>query len=125
MHVSHSQVEIKKMSSDTWIYLNDLGKEKLGHIFPDDGIPAKWILAETATLEDKNDKRKFFRIDINHLSDKQFEQCVDFIMEKNIERGLYLVKRHIVEDEIRQFGYIPIQSKYISGSGTTCVEMFL
>lgn len=113
------------MSFETWIYLNDLGKETLGHIFPSGNIPAKWILSETATLEDKQGEREVYRIDIDHLSDKQFEQCVDFIMKKNSERGLHTVKRSIVEEDIRRLGFVPIQSKYISGSGTTRVEMFL
>lgn len=113
------------MSFDTWIYLNDLGKEMLGHIFQHDSIPAKWILSETATLEDKQGKREVFRIDIDHLSEKQFNQCVDFIMKKNRERGLHTIERSVVEEEIKRLGFIPIQSKYISGSGTTRVEMFL
>lgn len=113
------------MSFDTCIYLNDLGKETLGHIFTNAVIPVKWIFAETATLEDKKGKREIYRIDINYLSDDQFEKCIDFIMLKNEGRGLGNVRRHIVEEEVRSRGFIPIQGKYVSFVGTKRVEIFL
>ena len=110
---------------DTWINLSDLGKKELGHIFPNGTLPSKWILPENATLEGQTSIVEVYRVDIKMLSNDQFEKIIDYIMSKNKERGLIDVDRNVVVDDIKKLGFIPIQAKYVSGSGTTRTEMFL
>lgn len=113
------------MSCDTWVNLSDEGKKELGHIFPEGKIPSKSILSEKATLEGQQGTKTVYRIDISELTNEQFEKCIDFIMSKNRERGIKNVPKSQIKRELKELGFIPLQSKYVCGGGTTNVAMFL
>lgn len=96
------------------LFLSEEGIKELNHIFPKGVIPAKSISSHEATLEGKEGIKEVYKIDISHLTDEQFEQCLEYIMLKNKERGLGDVDKVVVADDIKKMGFIPIQSKFVS-----------
>lgn len=105
--------------------LNDLGKKEIGYIFPDGLVPVLSIIPGTATLENKPGSRTIYKIDIRVLSDKQFMECIHFIIKKNKEHGLDVFPKSVVIENIRSLGFIPIQKRYFSGAGTNNMRCYL
>lgn len=102
-----------------WGVLNELGREQFGHIFPDGIVPLKILISENATLEGKSGVHRIYKVDIDLLTDEQYKQCIKFISER---AG---VPFDDVKSDFEKDGFIPMTSKYISGSGTNQLHMFL
>lgn len=102
-----------------WGILNELGREQFGHIFPDGIVPLKILISENATLEGQEGVHRVYRVDIDLLTDKQYNQCIKFISER---AG---VSFDAVKSDFEKDGFIPMTSKYISVSGTDQLRMFL
>src|SRR3990167_7586255 len=99
------------MKQGDFAYLNEEGKKELGHIFPD-SIPIFCMLSENAALEGKEQIVDIYRIDFARLTEEQIKMCFDYVAQKR--QG----DRIQVEDELTKMGFIPLQAKWVSGTGT-------
>jgi len=102
-----------------WANLNDDGKKKLGHIFPDGVVPVKCMIGSKATFENKNGVHDIFKIDWNELSDEQKDQCIVYLRYK------HHAPSGVIKKDIERIGFIPLQSKYTCGSGTDQIQLFI
>ena|SRR3990167_287833 len=99
------------MKQGDFAYLNEEGKKELGHIFPD-SIPVFCMISENAILEGTEQVVQVYRIDLARLTEEQRKMCFDYVAQKR--QG----NRIQVEHELTKLGFIPLQSKWVSGAGT-------
>lgn len=103
-----------------WVHLSEEGKKELGHIFGDKLVPTINVLVPSgATLEGQKGVVRVWKIDISKLTGEQFERCLDYIYKKR--NG----DKEVIRRDLTEMGFIPLQDRYVSGSGTTQVGMFL
>lgn len=88
-------------------------------MFPDGIVPVKSFIQSGATLEGQEGVKKVFLIDIDKLTQGQLEACLDFMANKS---G---ADKEIIRHDIVGMGYIPLQDKWVSGSGTRKIGMLL
>ena len=101
-----------------WVNLNDDGKNELGYIFLDGVVPVKCMLGSKARLGDKDGVFDIFMIDWGELSDEQKDQCIDYLRQK------HHAPKDVIRSDIENIGFIPLQAKYVCGSGTDQVQLF-
>lgn len=107
-----------------WAILNKEGKELYGDIFPNSIVPIKDVLMpQKAKLTDNDGQtvfvEKVYRIDWKLLTEKQREECVKIVAEKN------KILDCIIKSEFERLGFIPLREKYTCGSGTTETRLFM
>lgn len=102
-----------------WGILNELGREQFGHIFPVGIVPLKILIPENATLEGQMGVHRIYKVDIDLLTEEQYNQITKLISE------CAGVPFDDVKSDFEKDGFIPMTSKYISTSGTDQLHRFL
>ncbi len=100
------------MEKGDFATLSEEGKKELGHIFPN-SIPIFCMLGENATLEGSQQIVQVYRVDLVRLTEEQKKMCFDYVAQKRNGDRLQ------VEAELTKMGFIPLQSKWVCGAGTT------
>lgn len=118
MH-KNSNYQALKEKYKHWGILNEEGKKEFGHIFPDGIVPLKILLPENATLEGQEGVHRIYKCDISLLTEEQYTKLVEYMSDKS---GVSFSE---VMSSVSMDGFIPMSSRWFSGSGTNQTHMFI
>ena len=102
-----------------WVHLNEEGKKLFGSVFSDGIVPVKVMLPQGATLQGQSGVQRVYKVDWQQLSDEQKHKLLEILANK------FGADKKLIGQQFDKDGFIPLRSKYVSGSGTDQVGLFL